>query len=114
MNEASLHEQIATDLETMGSEAEVVGTLEDLAKVEWRDAYHYLGTTRMGIDHPQRVERRFADPKWAAALAAQEQCDARPKLAYAPRYEEWSSRRRRKAKPSTAWCMDRRRSTPKP
>src|SRR5262249_23655162 len=50
-----LHEQIAMDLETMGCEPEVVGTPEELAKVEWRDAYHYLGTTRMGIDPEQSV-----------------------------------------------------------
>jgi choline dehydrogenase-like flavoprotein len=50
-----LHEQIATDLKTMGYEAEVVGTPEELAKVEWRDTYHYLGTTRMGIDPEQSV-----------------------------------------------------------
>jgi choline dehydrogenase-like flavoprotein len=50
-----LHEQIATDLETMGYEGEVVGTLEDLAKVEWRDAAHYLGTTRMGVDPEKSV-----------------------------------------------------------
>ena len=50
-----LHEQIATELKTMGCEAEVVGTPEELAKAEWRDAYHYLGTTRMGVDPKKSV-----------------------------------------------------------
>jgi choline dehydrogenase-like flavoprotein len=53
-----LHEQTATDLEIMGCEAEVVGAFKELAKVEWRDAYHYLGTTRMGID----LEKSVVDP----------------------------------------------------
>jgi choline dehydrogenase-like flavoprotein len=50
-----LHEQIAADLKTMGCEAELVGTSEELAKAEWRDNYHYLGTTRMGIDPKESV-----------------------------------------------------------
>jgi choline dehydrogenase-like flavoprotein len=50
-----LHELIATDLKTMGCEAEVIGTPEELAKVEWRDAYHYLGTTRMGVEPEKSV-----------------------------------------------------------
>jgi choline dehydrogenase-like flavoprotein len=34
----------------MGRGGEWVGTSEELAKAEWVDAYHYLGTTRMGAD----------------------------------------------------------------
>ena len=50
-----LHEQIATDLETMGCGGELVGTPDELAKTEWADAYHYLGTTRMGADPEHSV-----------------------------------------------------------
>jgi choline dehydrogenase-like flavoprotein len=50
-----LHEQIATDLETMGCGGELVGTREELAKAEWGDACHYLGTTRMGVDPEHSV-----------------------------------------------------------
>lgn len=50
-----LHEQIATDLETMGCGGELVGAPEELAKSEWRDMYHYLGTTRMGVDPEHSV-----------------------------------------------------------
>ena len=50
-----LHEQIAMDLEAMGCGGELVGTPDELAKAEWKDHYHYLGTTRMGIDPEQSV-----------------------------------------------------------
>ena len=50
-----LHGQIAADLETMGYGGEVVGTAEELAKTEWMDGYHYVGTTRMGIDPEHSV-----------------------------------------------------------
>jgi choline dehydrogenase-like flavoprotein len=50
-----LHEQIATDLETMGCGGELVGTPEELAKAEWVDNYHYLGTTRMGTEPEHSV-----------------------------------------------------------
>jgi choline dehydrogenase-like flavoprotein len=50
-----LHNQIAEEFETMGCGGELVGTPEELAKAEWIDAYHYLGTTRMGIDPEHSV-----------------------------------------------------------
>jgi choline dehydrogenase-like flavoprotein len=45
-----LHEQITKDLEIMGCGGELVGTPEELVDAEWVDSYHYLGTTRMGVD----------------------------------------------------------------
>jgi choline dehydrogenase-like flavoprotein len=50
-----LHERIAADLEIMGCGGELVGTPEELVKAEWVDGYHYLGTTRMGIDPEHSV-----------------------------------------------------------
>jgi choline dehydrogenase-like flavoprotein len=50
-----LHEQIATDLKTMGYGGDLVTPPEELAKAEWVDASHYLGTTRMGIDPEHSV-----------------------------------------------------------
>jgi choline dehydrogenase-like flavoprotein len=50
-----LHEQIAMDLEAMGCGGELVGTPDELAKAEWIDLYHYLGTTRMGTDPEHSV-----------------------------------------------------------
>jgi choline dehydrogenase-like flavoprotein len=53
-----LHEHIATDLETMGYGGELIGTCEEIAKAEWIDSYHYLGTTRMGTDPEHSVVNR--------------------------------------------------------
>jgi choline dehydrogenase-like flavoprotein len=50
-----LHKQVAEEFETMGCGGELVGPPEELAKAEWIDAYHYLGTTRMGIDPEHSV-----------------------------------------------------------
>jgi choline dehydrogenase-like flavoprotein len=50
-----LHEQIAMDLEAMGCGGELVGPPEELAKAEWLDYAHYLGTTRMGTDPEHSV-----------------------------------------------------------
>jgi choline dehydrogenase-like flavoprotein len=46
----ALHQQIVRDLEAMGCRSELVGTPEELINAAWLDAYHYLGTTRMGTD----------------------------------------------------------------
>jgi len=50
-----LHEHIVADLEAMGCRCELVGTPEELAKADWVDSYHYLGTTRMGTDPDHSV-----------------------------------------------------------
>jgi choline dehydrogenase-like flavoprotein len=50
-----LHRQIAADLEIMGCGGELLGSSEQLAKAEWIDGYHYLGTTRMGVDPEHSV-----------------------------------------------------------
>jgi choline dehydrogenase-like flavoprotein len=45
-----LHKQVATEVK-----GELVGNPEELAKAEWMDFYHYLGTTRMGTDPDHSV-----------------------------------------------------------
>jgi choline dehydrogenase-like flavoprotein len=50
-----LHQQIAADLEAMGYGGELVETLAELARTKWEDGFHYLGTTRMGLDPANSV-----------------------------------------------------------